>query len=327
MAVESETLETYDSLTIRESLTDQENLISPHETPFMSMIAGRTAVTNTLHEWPLVELAAVDGSNRVEEGQDAPGIDDPTLAFRRSNFTQISDKVIKVSDSSQKVDGAANIESLARQIAYKLKELKRDCETMILDNVAAVAGTAVGVAVRVAAGLPAFIITNAVRAAVGGTAPTLSGTTSGFPDAIGVDGTLEELTEADFNTVIQSVWTEGGEVRYALVGPATKRKISETFVARSTFYKDADDKKLTLAIDIYESDFGQVQIVPDRFSREADVFIIDPEFVKIAQLQPTRQFPLARTGHTDNRLIQKEWSLEVGNEKALGIRAGINPAL
>jgi hypothetical protein len=327
MTTATEALETYDSLTIREDLSDQENMISPYETPFMSMIAGRTTASNTYHEWPLVELAAVDTNNRVAEGTDDPGIDAPTLALRRGNYTQISDKVVKVSDTSQKVDGAANVEKLARQIAYKLKELKRDCESMILDNNAAVPGAGVGATTREAAGLPAFIITNAVRAATGGTAPTLSGTTNGYPDAVGADGTLEALTEDDFNTVIQACWTEGAEVKYSLVGPATKRKISDTFVARSTFYKDADDKKLTLAIDVYESDFGQVQIVPDRFSRESDVFIIDPEYVKIAELQPTRQFPLARTGHTDNRLIQKEYTLEVGNEKALGIRAGIDPAL
>jgi hypothetical protein len=46
------------------------------------------------------------------------------------------------------------------------------------------------------------------------------------------------------------------------------------------------------------------------------VFFIDPDFVKICNLVPTRQFPLARTGHTDNRLIQSEYTLEVGNEKA-----------
>ena len=326
MAVDAAALETYDSITIREDLSDAENLISPYETPFHSMIAGRNAATNTLHEWPLVELGAVDSDNRVAEGEDAPAIDAPTLALRRSNYTQISDKVVKVTDTSQKVDGAANVEKLARQISYKLKELKRDCETMILDNVPADPGAAVGATVRQTAGLPAFIITNAARG-VGGLAPTLSGTTNGYPNAGATDGTPRALTEDDFNDVIQQIWTEGGEVKYSLVGPATKRKISNTFVARSTFYKDADDKKLTLAIDIYESDFGQVQIVPDRWQRELDVFIIDPELVKISELQPTRQFPLARTGHTDNRLIQKEYGLEVGNEKAIGIVADIDPAL
>lgn len=324
MAVDANALEQYDSITIREDLTDQENLISPTETPFMSMIAGRTTQTNILHEWPLVELNAVDGANRVIEGDDDPDTDEATLALRRSNYSQISDKKIVVTDTSQKVDGAANVEALSKQIAYKLKELKRDKETMILQNVAAVAGSS-GVA-RTAAGLPAFIITNANRG-VGGAAPELSGTTNGFPSVFAIDGTPRELLEDDFNDVIQGIWTEGGEVRYAMVGPQTKRKISNSFVARSTFYKDADSKKLTLAIDVYESDFGQVQIIPNRWQRELDVFIMDPEFIKISELQPTRQFPLARTGHSDKRLIQCEYSLEIGNEKGIGIVADVDPTL
>ena len=326
MAVDANTLEQYDSLTIREDLSSEENMISPYETPYQSMIAGRGVATNILHEWPLVELAAVDSDNRVAEGEDDPDTDVATLALRRSNYTQISDKKVTVSDTSQKVDGAGGIEKLARQIAFKLKELKRDCETMILDNVPADAGAAQGATVRQAAGLPAFILTNGLRAG-DGVAPTLSGTTSGFPDAGAGDGTLRALTEDDFNSAIQAIWNEGGQVKYALVGPQTKRKISNTFVARSTFYKSGDDKKLTLAIDVYESDFGQLQIVPDRWQRERDVFIIDPEYVDIIDLQPTRQFPLARTGHSDNRLIQKEWGQEIGNEKALGGVFDIDPTL
>ena len=142
MAVVANALETYDSITIREDLSDAENMISPTETPFISRIAGKTTASNKYHEWPIVELAAVDASNRVPEGEDAPAVDAPRVALRRGNYTQISDKVVKVSDTSQQVDGAANVEKLSKQIAYKLKELKRDKEKMLTDNHAAVPGAA-----------------------------------------------------------------------------------------------------------------------------------------------------------------------------------------
>lgn len=323
MAVNAAALETYDSITLREDLSDAENMISPTETPFISMIAGKGKATKTLHEWPLVELAAASGTNRVAEGEDAPAIDAPTLALRRSNYTQISDKVVKVSDTSQKMDGAASVEKIAKQIAYKLKELKRDKEKMLLDNVKADPGAAAGATVRASAGLPAFIITNASRGA-GGLPPTLSGTTNGYPNAIATDGTLRDFTEDHLNSVIQSVWTQGGEPKYCLVSPVNKRVVSTTFDGYATKYKSADDKKIVSAIDVYESDFGQVQIVPDRFQRGRDVFVIDPDYVDYIDLQPTRQFELARTGHTDNRLIQCEYSIEVGNEKSQGIIADTN---
>ncbi|RPJ29564.1 MAG: phage head protein [Chloroflexi bacterium] len=323
MAVAAATLETYDSVTLREDLSNAENMISPTETPFISMIAGKNKATKTLHEWPLVELAS-PSANRVPEGEDAPAVDTPTLAFRRSNYTQISDKVVKVSDTSQFVDGAANVEDIAKQISYKLKELKRDKEGMLTANIAAVPGAAVGATTRVAAGLAAFIITNHSHGITTGAAPILSAAPNGYPATAAVNGVNRDLTEDLFNTVIQMVWTQGGDPKYALVSPVNKRVISKVFTGYATKYKSADDKKLVNSIDVYESDFGQLQIIPDRFIAGRDVFIIDPEYVKISTLMPTRQLPLARTGHTENRLIQGEYTLEVGNEKALGIVADTN---
>ena len=318
MAVSSAALETYDSKTIREDLTDAENMISPTETPFISSIAGKASATNTKHEWPVVELGAVDASNAVAEGEDAPAVDAAVLALRMANYSQIMDKVVKVTDTSQRVDGAAKVEKLAKQISYKLKELKRDKETIFLANAVAVPGAAVGATTRKAAGLEAWLITNASRGS-GGAAPTLSGTTDGYPNAAHTPGTTRALTEDILNTVMQSVWQQGGNVKYAIVGPANKRLISKTFNGTATKFKDQDDKKIISAIDYYESDFGTIEIVADRFSNPASVLLIDPEFVKIVDLQPTRQLELARTGHTENRLIQYEGTLEVGNQKSCGI--------
>ena len=316
-AVAANALETYDSITIREDLSDAENMISPVETPFMSRIAGRTTASNKYHEWPIVELGSVDSSNRVPEGEDAPSIDAPVLALRRGNYTQISDKVVKVTDTSQRVDGAAKVEKLSKQIAYKLKELKRDKETMLLANVAADPGAATGATTRKAAGLSAFSLTND-QLGTSGTSPTLSGTTTGYPNAAAVNGTLRNFDETMLGNAIQAVWTEGGDPKYVMCSPTNKKTISD-FTGNATKYKDANDKKITRSIDVYESDFGQVQVIPNRFNPARDVFILDPEFIKIAELQPTRQLELARTGHTENRLIQSEYTLEVGNEKAMAV--------
>jgi len=319
MAVAAATLETYDMTTIREDLVEAENMITPTETPFQSMIAGTTKVKHILHEWPLTELGAVDASNWVMEGENAPAIDAPVVSSRRSNYCQISDKVVSVSDTSQKVDAAANIEDISKQITYKLRELKRDKETMFLQRTIAVAGPS-GTPRR-SASFYAFLITNVDRA--GSTPPTLSGGTAGYPIGnIGAAGaTNRTFTETLFNTVMSAVWTSGGNPKYAIVSAINKRLVSTTFLANATKYKDADDRKLISAVDIYESDFGQVKFIADRFTFGSAVYIIDPEFVAIGNLQPTRQIPLARTGHGESRLIQNEFTLEVGNEKAHGLVA------
>ena len=324
MAVNSNANETYDVSTIREDLQDALISISPTETPFMSSI-GRRNVSNTYFEWPVIELAAASSSNVVIEGEAAPGNDAPTNAIRLGNYTQISDKVVEVSDTAEAVNGAGDAQTVAKQIAYKLKELKRDMETMLVGtNNAAVAGAS-GTA-RETASLSAFLKTNTDRG-TGGADPTLSGSTSGYPDAAATDGTLRALTETMLKDVIASCWDEGAEPSIVLCGSGVKQKISSTFTGSATKYRDISDKKIVASVDLYISDFGEIQIIPSRFVRSRDVFVLDPSMARVAYLSNTKQTPLARTGHSERRLISAEYGLMVDNEKAHGVIADIDPAL
>jgi hypothetical protein len=324
MAVNANTNETYDVNTLREDLQDALISISPTETPFMSSI-GRKSASSTHFEWPVVELAAASTSNRVVEGEASPGNDAPTNALRLANYTQISDKVVEVSDTNEAVNGAADVQRLAKQVALKLKELKRDMEQMLAgDNNAAVAGSS-GTA-RETASLTAFLKTNTDRG-TGGADPTLSGSTEGYPNAAATDGTLRALTETMLKDVIASCWDEGAEPSIILCGSGVKQKISSTFTGGATKYRDISDKKIVGAVDLYVSDFGNLQVVPSRFVRSRDVFVLDPNMARVAYLQTTKQKPLARTGHAERRLISAEYGLQVDNEKAHGIIADIDPAL
>ena len=324
MAVNTNANETYDVSTIREDLQDALISISPTDTPAMTAF-GRRNVTNTYFEWPVIELAAASASNVVIEGEAAPANDAPTNAIRLGNYTQISDKVVEVSDTAEAVNGAGDAQTLAKQIAYKLKELKRDMETMLVGtNNAAVAGAS-GTA-RETASLSAFLKTNTDRG-TGGANPTLSGTTSGYPNAAATDGTLRALTEQMLKDVIASCWDEGAEPSIILCGSGVKQKISSTFTGSASRYRDISDQKIVAAVSLYVSDFGDISILPSRFIRSRDVFVLDPSMARVAYLSNTKQTPLARTGHSERRLISAEYGLMVDNEKAHGVIADINPAL
>lgn len=323
MAINANSNVTYNSTTIREDLQDALISISPTETPVMTAL-GRRNVAATLYEWPTVDLASPVNSNRVIEGESAPPNDAPTNAVRLSNYTQISDKVVEVSDTADRVNGAGDAQTLAKQIAFKLKELKRDMETMLLDNVAGAAGSSS--TARASAGLPTFLRSNVSRG-VGGANATLSGTTAGYPNSIATDGTLRALTEAQLKSVIAACWTAGAEPSMVVGGALVKQKISSTFTGTASRYKDAADKKIVAAIDVYVSDFGELQIVPARNIRARDVLVLDPAYARVAYLNPTSQKPLARTGHAERRLIAVEWGIQVDTEKAHGIIADIDGSL
>ena len=237
MAVDAQTIETYDNTVIREDLEQQYTMISPEETPFQTAIGVGPAATSTYHEWTVVELATPSTSNRVIEGDDAPGEDDGTLGMRFGNYTQISDKIVSVSNTSEAVDAAAeNVQRLAAQVALKLKEMKRDMESMLLQNIVAAPGSS-GTA-RQAAGLPAWLRTNIVLGA-SGAAPTLSGTTAGYPNAVLTPGTAVVLTETNLNNVIQLCWDEGASPTLIMVNANNKRVNSKNFTGNATRYKDA----------------------------------------------------------------------------------------
>ena len=328
MAVAANTNKTYDVTTIREDLSEAMASLTPTDTIFMSTIGSRN-VDNTYYEWSEVDLAAVDTSNRQLEG-DSLGNSAPTNAIRKGGYTQISSKVVEVSSTNQAVNGVQNAQTVAKQVAYKLQELKRDMESLLLQNVGANGGAA-GTA-RATAGLPAYLTTN-VNRGTGGANGTTSGTgESGFVNAAATDGTLRPITEDLLKDIVAKCWNEGATPSVVMCGSAQKQKIS-TFTGNATRFKEAEDKKLAAAIDVYESDFGQLQVVPNRRLRTRtvssvdytpDVFVLDPSYAEVVYLQTAKQEPLAKTGLSERRLISCEYGLQVTSQKAHGIIADIN---
>lgn len=316
MAVTANTNETYDVTTIREDLSEAMASISPTDTIAMSTLGTRN-VDNTYFEWSEVDLQAAATNTKIE-GDSGLANDAPHNAVRKGNYTNISAKVVEVSDTANSVNGVANAQTVAKQVAYALSAMKRDMEKMTLDNVSANAGAS-GTA-RVTAGIPAFLTTNTERGTGGADGTTSGAGSAGYPNAAATDGTARAITEALLKSVIASCWDEGADPSIVLCGSSQKQTIS-TFTGNATRYKEAEDSKLNAAIDVYISDFGELQIVPARHIRARDVLVLDPNYASIAYLQTAQQKPLARTGLAERRLISAEWGVQVTSEKAHGIVA------
>lgn len=332
MAVEANTVETYDNGLIFEDLQNAYTMIAPEETPFQQVVGQSNDISSTYKEWPVVDLDDVDGDNRVAEGDaDLPN-DAATTGLRLGNYTQISDKVISVSHTSEAIDAAAdNLQRMAKQLALKMRSMKRDKEYMFLENIPASAtGTDVP---RVMAGLPAFLRTN-TEFGVGGADPTLSGVTEGFPNAEATAGTAAAVTESVFKDLLQAAWEAGAYPTLALMNANNKRLISENFVGHATEVTRAqDERKLIEALDYYETDFGVVALVPHRFmptnnpdgaDDSYNIIGMDPDYVRILYLEDVQEKPLAETGHAKRRLVWCEYTLQVDNEKAFWIYRDLN---
>lgn len=317
MSVTADTAQTYGFTTIREDLSDIIYKISPTQTPVMQAI-GREDAENTYFEWSTVELAAASGANKVVEG-DNPANDAVTAAVRFSNYTQIMDKIAQVSSTANAVSSAGDVTKMAKQIMYKAQEIKRDMETRICSDSPAVAGNAS--TARETAGIGCFMRTNADRGATA-TAPTLSGTTTGYPNAAPGAGTPRAFTEVLMKNVIQLAWNEGGEPDLIVTG-GFNRRVFSGFTGNAVKNVEVGTKKLIATVDVYVSDFGDLRIVADRFAVATNALILDTEQVKLRYLQTLKNEELAKTGHSTRRMLSVEFGVMVGNQKALAVVADL----
>lgn len=312
MTQPADTFSSYDAIGNREDLADVIYDISPTDTIFMSSIA-KTAASATFHEWQTDALAAASAANAVIEGDDATTTA-ATPTVRLGNYTQISDKVPRVTGTQRVVDSAGRGDEFDYQILKAGKELKRDMESALLANNARVAGN--DSTARELAGVPAWLATNTSFGA-GGADPTGDGT-----DAR-TDGTQRAFAESDLKSVIASVWDEGGEPDMILVGSFNKQAMS-AFSGNATRTVDASDKRLTTAIDVYVSDFGELAVRPSRFMRSREALVLDTSMWAMATLRDFEQNPLAKTGDSDRVQLLSEYTLVCRNEKASGIVADLS---
>lgn len=307
MAQATNTFDTYDAVGIREDLQDVIYSISPTETPFMSA-AAREQVKNTFHEWQTDSLAAAATNNAVIEGDEAT-LDASTATSRIGNYTQIMDKTVVITGTQEAVDKAGRASELAYQIAKKSKELKRDIESTLLTNQARAAGSSS--AARTFASIGAWIATNDNFASDGSSPNASDGS-----DARN-DGTQRSLTEDMLKDVIKGTWNAGGNPSVIMVGPFNKQKISG-FTGGNTRFDASEDKTLYTSIDVYSSDFGDLEVVPNRFSRDRDALVLDMDYWSVGFLRDFTMHELSKTGDAEKRQILAELTLISRNEGASG---------
>ena len=323
MSQTSNTFDTYNAKGIRESLSNVIYNISPEETPFMSNI-GRENVKNTYFEWQTDSLASASTTNAQVEGDDIAAYDSTAATVRLGNYTQISNKTLLISGTLESVDKAGRRSELAYQLAKRSAELKRDMESIMLTNQANAQGSAgVSSALRKTGALLAYLKTNTDKG-TGGADPSYTTT----PNATRTDATAANqrtFTETILKSVIQKVWTEGGTPKVLMVGPVNKQRVSSFAGIAEIRREVTGNRQATIigAADVYVSDFGSVSVVPNRFQRERDAFVLDPEYASVCYLRPFQTVELAKTGDAEKRMILVEWGLKVHTEKAHGLAADL----
>lgn len=317
MAQPTETFDSYDAVGNREDLQDKIYMVSPEKTPIVSSIRRFTA-TQRLHEWQRDTLATPNKDNAQIEGDDRTGTS-MTPTTRVANTVQLFDAVAVVSSTQRKTKSAGRSSEMKYQVSKKMVELKRDVEAMILSDNVAVQGSST--VARKSAGAGAMIYTNVSHGGAGATPAH----TSGLATVAQTAGTNRAFTETLLKTVLQSIYTNSGEMPSLISLTASHKGTFSGFAGIAANRVQVGKKSQGAIIggaDIYMSDFGELTAVPNYIQTTANAntaFILNPEHMGLAYLGGGFQSePLAKTGHTDKELVSAEACLVVTSEAAQG---------
>jgi len=335
MGVPSDTRETYGAIGIREDLSNIIYNISPMDTPFLNGV-GRGSCDNTTFEWQTDTLSDT-ATNRQAEGNDYSSTA-ATEPRRLTNFTQISATQVQSSGTAEAVDFAGRKSTQAYQLAKRAKELKRNMETMLLDDT-----------LKTIASSGSARATASVGAWMGGPivlqTPVLDGTqdpVTGLQNlglgSVGPDGTTAPaavagsttaITLAGINETVSRIWDKGGTPDVIMCDGATKQTISSSDVGGNVVAdpigNNSGDKAITAvnAVDVLVTDFGTFKIVPNRFSVPTFAYFFDYDLWSIDYLRPFRTETLAKSGDSVKQLLLCEYGLRAKNGFGNGQLRGV----
>lgn len=288
----------YGDVSMRESLWDTIKDLNPLETYFTSN-ARKVKVSNKVHSWLEDPIASITTSAGTAELADTSYAGtNPTL---RSNHTQIIERGYKVPMTDENADHAGFDSRVARERMKKMLEWKETFE------IGATVGTLVsgtGTAARSMQGFVRF-------------ASTLVTGHSGV-----------SLTSDMLNDFLKNAWEAGDKHDTLLVGALLKRRIS-AFTESNTKNVEAEDGVIVGRVDVYDSDFGRVDIVLHRHINKAaaNTYNVLATYIKdytfIGELDAPHFEDRAKTGYFEAGSIVGEVTAGIANEKAAQLIRGL----
>jgi hypothetical protein len=280
----------YDDAAIREDLLDLITNIDPEEDQLYVGLTKHKA-SQPYHQWLTDTLAPV-GNNAQKEGFD-PSFAARTNPVRKANYTQIISAEFQVTDTDRNSGTAGFKDRYTYEMQKAMLEWRRYAEFAIVRN-SLISGT--GSLARQMAGVRAQITTLATNA-----------------------GSVS-LSEIMFNNYLQNAWLQGGQVDMILVGGTLKRRISG-FTNTNTRFVDANQSQVNNTINVYDSDFGRLEIHKHRYVQHSDdtnlnLIGLQKDKWAVAHLDEPHYQEIPRTGYSSKGMIVGELTLEALNEKS-----------
>jgi hypothetical protein len=165
------------------------------------------------------------------------------------------------------------------------------------------------------AGVPAWLTTNTnFQSGSSGADPTGDGS-----NARTDDGTPTAFSQTKFDSVMQSIWVQGGKPDSVYLS-AFQMNLALGFTGNNNQRSNitAEAEKVIKHMAVYVTPWGTVEFKPTRENRARDVFIMQDDMWAVGVLRATRNEELAKTGDNEKRQVVTELTLVCRNEKSSG---------
>ena len=284
---------------------------------------GRRNVKNRTFDWQTENLGAIDLNNAQEEGFElVRGPAQPTV--RQTNLTQISKRDATVSASQEASDAAGKNSEMAHQMAMKSKSLKSDVEAIAFSR-QAMSNNDSTTGIRKTESIPHQIARGIDRNAAQGT--HVFGTTTGLPTASDIawaDPADVPFTEVMLGDAMAKAYADGAEPTRLIVPYAIKRSLVH-FKGRESTQVLVGKTEVVATVDVIATDGGRVTAMPSRWLPVDLGLLLDPEYARLAFFRNFRQYPIAKIGDAESRMIVVEWGTQVDSPLAHIVFNGIIP--
>ena len=283
----------------REDVLDLITQVDPEETPLLDRL-GVTRAGGRLHEWlqDTLESGTASGGSNLEGAVSTGRRLDPRT--RVYNATQITSYVFGISGTQEAIAQYGLESEYAYQLEKAMKIMKIMQEQILLNSYYSAdtpASYQCATAARMLNGVIKAISTNVQTGSANSCA----------------------LTEKLFNDLLQTIFTAGnGRPDVAFAGGYQKRKISAFSSNNVRYINMQSEKTLRNTITAYESDFGTISVVLDRWVPAAVVPVLTMADWKIAYLRKPFVQQLGIAGDAKEAQIITEYTLEYLNEANSG---------
>lgn len=288
----------------REDLLDVITTIDPWDTPFYSS-APKVNAMHTTHEWLVDAYAATATGGALEGG--AFSADASLGRTRLTNWTQIFRREVSVADTQRAVNPAGIRDEYEYQVMKRTREIARNIESRIF-TIGATTATGGSGTIRIMKTLSDFGLFSAT-----------------FSAALG---------SANFSAILnlhEQIYTAGGNPDALYLSPGVKADFTQTMFASGSatarqITLTQNERRIIQNIDVFESDFGLLAIIPDRFVPQfsataqgnGGIFMLERSKAKIATLRPVKHTPMGKVGDDTRGMVVGELTLQVDHPSAHG---------